>query len=210
MPTGEEQAWGILSELDPKDVCSRAGVIFDDSSCLYTLESFSQDLFVSTKDKKMFGITSTSNFLLDELSRYSSFSILWYLISARDICPSGKLVKPADMPGGLIYLRGSHMLPLNRIAEKYGRDIIGFLKRGKELGGEQLSYGDASIRLLPFPRVPVTILLWGGDDEFPARADLLFDDTCRFQLPADVIWSTAMMSVLIMMQGDSIWNDPFV
>lgn len=198
MPTGEEQAWGILSELDPEDVCNRAKVAFNDSSGLYILSSFLQDIFVSPKDKEIFGHTPLSNFLINKLSRYSRLSILWYLINAKNIYPSGKLVKPADMLGGQIYLRGSHMLPLDKIAEKYGRDVSGFLKRGEELGGEQLDYGDAAIRLFPFPRVPVSILLWRDDGEFSSRSNLLFDSTCEFHLPADIIWSTAMMSVLIM------------
>jgi len=46
--------------------------------------------------------------------------------------------------------------------------------------------------------VPVTIILWVEDDEFPARADMFFDATCEQHLPTDVIWSTAMTSVLIM------------
>lgn len=60
-------------------------------------------------------------------------------------------------------------------------------------------YGDASIELFPFPRMPVTIILWEKDDEFPARADLVFDSTCEMQLPIDIIWSIAMLCVLVMM-----------
>jgi hypothetical protein len=41
--------------------------------------------------------------------------------------------------------------------------------------------------------------LWLEDDEFPARLDLLFDSTCAMHLPTDIIWSIAMMSVLIML-----------
>jgi hypothetical protein len=50
--------------------------------------------------------------------------------------------------------------------------------------------------LPPLPKVPTTVLLWTADDEFPARADLLFDATCSQHLPLDILWSVAMLSVL--------------
>ncbi len=72
-------------------------------------------------------------------------------------------------------------------------------KKGRNLGGEIMTYGDASLRPAPLPlitRYPRP--LWLEDDEVPARLDLMFDSTCDMQLPTDVIWAIAMMSVLIM------------
>ena len=74
-----------------------------------------------------------------------------------------------------------------------------FIKGGSELGGLKLEHGDASLLLHPFPRVPVTMILWAGDDEFRARVDMFFDASCEQHLPMDVIWSTAMSTVLIML-----------
>ena len=199
MLSGEAQAWNILAELAPEDICHRAKVSFDKLSGLYTLKSFLQSIFISPKERKMFGNSPISSFLLNKLNRYSELSVLYYLIGSKNITLSGKLVKPGDMSGGQIYLRGTHVLPLDRIAERYGGDIQGFLSRGRELGGERLGYGDASLRLFPFPRIPVVILVWKDDEEFSSRSGLLFDSTCEVHLPPDIIWSTAMMSLLIML-----------
>jgi len=197
--TGEEQAWKTLAKLDTEDVCSRAKVDFDKSSGLYILKSFLQDIFISPKDKKTFGHSAVSNLLLNKFGLYSRLPILWYLIGAKDIPLSGELRNPRDMHGGLIYSRGTHILPLDKIAEKYGSDIEEFIKRGTELGAEQLNYGDASLRLFPFPNIPVVIILWKNDNEFSSRSDLLFDSTCELQLPPDIIWSTATMTLLLML-----------
>jgi hypothetical protein len=62
----------------------------------------------------------------------------------------------------------------------------------------QLNYGDASLKLYPFPRLPVVIILWEEDDEFSPRVDILFDSTCEFHLALDILWSAAMESLLIM------------
>lgn len=199
MLAGEKHAWALLLELSPQDVCRRAKVAFERLAGVYILKSFLQDIHVSPKNRVIHGHSPISDLLLNKLHRFSILSILWYLINAKDIPLSGELKRPADMSGGQIYWRGSHILPLNKIAEKYSSNIEEFLERGKELGGEQLSYGDASLRLFPFPRVAVTILLWGKDAEFSSHADLLFDSTCELQLPPDIIWATAMMSILIML-----------
>lgn len=196
---GTEQAWETLNCLNPEDVCIRARVDFNNSSRLYILKSFGQNINVSPADKKIFGCFPECDLLLNRLSYFSTLSILCYLINARDVPPSGKLINPDELKGGSIYLGGSHVLPLDKIADKYGSDIEGFMEKGMELGGEKLGYGDASIQLFPFPRVPVTMILWANDEEFSARSSLLFDSTCELQLPLDVIWSTSMMSVLMML-----------
>ena len=77
-------------------------------------------------------------------------------------------------------------------------DLDGFKERGRELGGKGLDHGDAAIRLYPFPKLPVTMILWMGDNEFTAQVDFFFDATCDKQLPTDVLWSTGMVTVLAM------------
>ena len=195
---GEERAWSALSEGDPEDVTRRAGARYDGASQAYTLPFFGQEISVCPRDRRIDGSSPTAGFLLGDLHYLSRVSILWYLIEAKDVPLSGNLVNPGHMNDGLIFASGAHALPLGGIADRYGDDLHGFLRRGVELRGEPLDFGDASLRLLAFPRVPVVLILWRHDEEFPARADLLFDSTCAIHLPTDILWSTAMMSLLVM------------
>jgi hypothetical protein len=199
MSSGEKKGWDILANLDPDDVCKRAQADFDEKSGLYSLRSYGMDISIAPQDKKIFSHAPASEAFLERLGYFSKLAVLWYLISAQDISLSGQLVKPVNLKGGHLFSRGSHVLPCDRVARKYSNNTRGFLTKGKNLGGEQLQYGDASVRLFPFPRVPVVIILWQKDEEFPERVDVLFDVTCEFQLPLDILWSTAMMSLLIML-----------
>jgi len=196
---GEQRAWDILCELSPQDVSRRAKAVYDELFGRYVLPLFNEEISVSPKDRQIRGNSLAADFLLNKFHYYSRLSILWYLIQSKDVPLSGNLVNPSHMSGGLMFERGSHILPLDKIAKKYSSDVQGFLKRGVKFGGDQLDFGDASFRLYPFPRVPVVLLLWKSDEEFPAHADLLFDSTCSIHLPMDIIWSTAMMSILIML-----------
>ncbi len=199
MSSGEEERWVILAGLEPEDVCKRAKTDFDSASGIYTFKSFGMDINVSPKEKKIFSSTPGSDVLLNRLRYFSHLAFLWYLVNAQDIPPSKQLVKPVNLKGGQLFFRGSHALPLDKIAEKYQNDAEGFIKKGRSFKCEELKYGDTALKLFPLPRVPVVLILWTTDDEFPARVDLLLDSTCEMHLPLDIIWSVAMESLLIML-----------
>jgi hypothetical protein len=196
---GEDKAWEILATLKPEDVCKAASVSYDTASLEYMLRSFGMDFSINVRDKTITSATPGSDLFLQKQGYFFRLSVLWYLVHAKDISCTGRLVKLESVKGGNIFTKGSHVLPLDKVAQKYGKDRESFLKKGKSFGGEPAKYGDVAIQLAPLPRIPVVLLLWLEDDEFPARADLLFDSTCELQLPTDMLWSIAMMSVLAML-----------
>jgi len=74
---GEEQAWEILSPLASADVCHRTKAGFDELAGHYILPLFNERIFLSPKDKHIWGDSKAADFLLNELSQYSRFSALW-------------------------------------------------------------------------------------------------------------------------------------
>ena len=196
--SGVDQAWALLAGLDPAEVCVRTAATFETAAGRYALPSFGQIVHVSPVSRIVTSASPEGERLVSRFQHFSTLSILWYLIRARDIPPSQRLVGPADTQAGAIYFNGSHVLPLDRIATRYGNDRSGFLQKGEALKGEPMSFGDASLRLRPFPRLPVVLILREADDEFPASMDLLFDSTGEQQVPADILWSSAMLTLLMM------------
>ncbi len=194
---GEERAWDMLSGLPPEAVCRAAAVSYDAGS--YRVRSFEMDFEVSVQERSITSRSPGSEVLLQRLGYFFRLSVLWYLVQAKDIACTGRPVKLEGIPGGEIFSKGSHILPLEPLARKYGRNKTGFMDKAKELGGSPDAGGDAAVRLHPLPRIPAVLALWLEDDEFPARADLFLDSTCALQLPTDIIWSVAMMTVLVMM-----------
>ncbi|NIS60306.1 MAG: DUF3786 domain-containing protein, partial [Proteobacteria bacterium] len=39
-----------------------------------------------------------------------------------------------------------------------------------------------------FPRIPIIYILWMGDEEFPAKAGVLFDASIGSHFTLDMIW----------------------
>jgi hypothetical protein len=196
---GERKAWETLATLKTADVCRAATVSYDAASGLYTVRSFGQDIVVSPKDRTVSGLLPVTGCLPGEYGELFPLAVLWYLVLAKDIVPTGKLVHLEDLRGGDIFAKGSHVLPLENVAQRYGNDKEGFVKKGLENGGVSVPLADAAVRLFPLPRVPVTVTLWLADEEFPAHAGLLFDSTSGLQLPTDILWSLARLSVLTLL-----------
>lgn len=199
MSAGEEKAWEILQTLEPSTVCKNASVAFDESHDCYIVRSFCFDFQVKPGEKTMKCLNPSGENILKRYGYFFIHSCLWYLVHAKDIPFTKRLIKPVNLKGGERFFRGSHVLPLDDMAQRYGDDKTAFLNKGEELRAKISGYDDASLTLLPFPKIPVILILWLKDEEFPPRADLLLDSSCEMQLPLDIIWSIAMVSVLVMM-----------
>lgn len=198
MSSGMDKAWEELAGLDPADVEKRALVKYEDGS--YVLKCLCMEFAISAKERKIESRSPEAEAIVNRYGYFFNHSTLWYLVLAKDIALTGRHIKPQNLKGGDIFFKGTHVLPLEGLARRYGNGRDGFLQRGTALGGKALgAFGDAAVELYPLPRVPVTLILWLGDEEFQPRADLLFDSSCEFQLPLDIIWSVAMLSVLLML-----------
>src|SRR3990170_1806417 len=57
----------------------------------------------------------------------------------------------------------------------------------KNFGAKQITLsGDLSFEFQVFPKIPIALVFWKGDDEFPeSRADFLFDESAPHHLPTD-------------------------
>ena len=71
---------------------------------------------------------------------------------------------------------------------KFGRRPDDFFEAGLSLGGVRVNYGDGGLIFQALPRIPVLCVLWAGDDEFPAKVNMLFDPTIEQHLALDTIW----------------------
>ncbi|HIJ59140.1 MAG TPA: DUF3786 domain-containing protein [Nitrospirae bacterium] len=199
---GEEKAWQKVCKLPSLDVCKRTGSIFDINKGCYILNSFGQEFMINPCEMLIKAVDNCPHgeIFLVRLKDFFRISVLSYMSSAQNIGLSGRLLRPIDLKGGHRFSTGTHVLPLEMIAQKYNKNRDGFVDRGLQYGAIEIKgYGDAYIRLFPFSRVPVDLILWLEDEEFPAKVDLFFDSTCELQISlSDVIWAIAMMCCVIM------------
>jgi hypothetical protein len=194
----EEHGWELLEARDPQEVCERAGVSYSAEEG-YSLLVFGSSVKVVPGARTIVGSSAESQLVLAKTAYFTRLSILHYLLSVKRLEPSGRLVGPLELKAGQFFADGSHRLPLDKVAVRFSDDPDGFAQQARRFGGQERSHGDVAMELRPFPRLPVTLVFWRQDEEFPARAYLLFDDTCEQQLPVDILWSVAMACSIVMM-----------
>ena len=51
------------------------------------------------------------------------------------------------------------------------------------------------MELLVLPRIPLTFVIWAADEEFPARASILFDETTGSHLLLDALLAAVNLAV---------------
>lgn len=117
--------------------------------------------------------------------------LVHYLATSDGSEPVGDWCSFADLPDGRFYSRAFQGYTGDAIARRLGERANELLDAVTSLGGEALpreelaTNADAAWVVPALPRVPVVILWWGADDEFSARAELLFDSTAPRHLPTD-------------------------
>jgi hypothetical protein len=113
--------------------------------------------------------------------------ILHYLARASGGRLSGRLVGFDQLAGGRFYGSAFRKRTEMPLAGLFAKNPSALISCAKALGGVQGDTGDASALLWPFPMVPMTLILWTGDDELPPNAKVLFDDTAEGYLSTEDI-----------------------
>ncbi len=126
-----------------------------------------------------------------------------YLCRVRESLPAGgPLVGVRDLREGHFF-RGPHALDFGSLLDRYGRDPAGFAAAAEKLDARPVEMADCAFRFLPLPRVPITLLLWTADEEFPTRMTALFAPTIEEVLPADAIWALVVRTVRALLEAGS-------
>lgn len=102
---------------------------------------------------------------------------LHYLIGNGPKNPRGVYINYKQVPGGAIYNDNFIKRCINPMVKTFSKDLDGFLKMGKQLGGVQQNLGHMSFTLNLLPYIPVTFVIWQGDDEIKDSGAVLFDET---------------------------------
>ena len=117
--------------------------------------------------------------------------LLSYLVTADGTPPSGRWIAYRDLPDGMFYAQAFRSYAENRLVRELGTDGPGdegleaFRRQAARLGGEAIAIGDAGYAFQLLPRARLAAVYWLGDEDFPSRASILFEDTAPHYLSTD-------------------------
>jgi hypothetical protein len=124
--------------------------------------------------------------------------ILHYLLGA---CSSGgapvtgEWIAFQEIPDGRFYLDAFVKRAKSPLVQAFGNAPERLLDLGTLIfDATVFEHGDVSVLVEAFPLVPIVLILWKGDEEFPPEGNLLFDRNISKILSAeDIAWLAGMV-----------------
>ncbi|MEW6443132.1 MAG: DUF3786 domain-containing protein [bacterium] len=130
-----------------------------------------------------------------EPALWESILILHYFNTADGKPLVNEHISFKEIPDGRLYQPNFEKRAVAPLLAAFGKDPAGIVECSKPLGARTAALGDVSITVPVFPRVPVTLVFWRGDAEFPARLTILFDKSIPDYLPTeDMVLSSQMLA----------------
>ena len=101
------------------------------------------------------------------------YHLFWF--SAENPVVSGNFVPFRDIPGAAVFDAAFKKLSIDPMTQRFNGRIDAFCKACESLNAARIPYGDAGYSIPVWNDLELHVILWDGDDEFPASATVLFD-----------------------------------
>ena len=167
-----------LARIPPQEVCEACGARYENGE--FFLPWFNIDSALS--------------------SAQVTHKILWlhYLTANGSKEMSGQLIAYREAAPALFYEPNFYKRAVNPFVKCFGANADRLIKTGIALGGKTSDLGDASVTINVLPYVPLTFIIWEGDEEFPPDGNILFDKSAKswFQAEDLAVLASAAVSQL--------------
>jgi len=164
-----------LAKLDNVELqCLKSGAqcLLADSQKVITVRYLNQLYRVTLPDIEISSVSSEEQVPLKD-----KILILHYLSQAKGTPTSNKLITYKELPDGTNYFPTFFKRAIKPILDHFGNEPQLLIDVAAKLGGRKADYGDAAVTIDAFCQVPITFVLWRGDEEFPPEGNILFDST---------------------------------
>ncbi len=117
---------------------------------------------------------------------YDEGMLLYYLRQADGTPMADRWIGYRELPGGSFYSQAFQGYSGDRLARAFGEKPEAFPQAARQLGGVSLpDLPGVAFAFLPLPRIRLAAILYPGDEEFAARASVLFDAAASHYMTTD-------------------------
>ena len=164
-----------------------------DGKTALLLNFLNQDITISWPD-----LVATNNRSKEELSIQQQILLLHYLQgawSSNGPTIKGEWIAFQDIPDGRFYLDAFSKRAKVPLIQAFGAEPKKLLDIAARIySADRLDLGDFSVVVKALPLVPLALIIWEGDEEFPAEGNVLFDQSISKIVSAeDVAWLAGMV-----------------
>ncbi len=120
--------------------------------------------------------------------------ILHYMLGCSDRKITGNWISYREIPGAAFYFSAFVQRAIDPLKKVFGTNADRIGKPARALKGTAIEAGDAGFEFSVLPKAPMQLILWEGDDEFPAEANIVFDKIVgEIFSPEDAVWLAGML-----------------
>lgn len=174
-----------LSKIDNLELqCQKSGALFKlvSGKKAIILEYLNRSYQVSFPDIDVSLVGSK-----EPVSLRDKLLILHYLNQARGSPITDTKITYKELPDGVSYFPTFYKRAIKPLLDNFSQKPNRLLDAAAKLGGHRAGYGDVAITINAFSRVPITLVLWQGDDELAPEGNILFDSTISDYLSTEDI-----------------------
>jgi hypothetical protein len=183
---GYEMAYKLAGEQlakinDIEQQCHKSGALYHeiDSQKVITIKYLDQSYQITLPNIEI-SLTDSE----EQVPIRDKVLILHYLTSAKDNLAANKLITYRELPEGDNYYPTFAKRAIKPLVHHFGQEPQRLIEAAQKLGGRKADYGDMAVTIDVFSRVPITLILWRGDDEFAPGGNIMFDSTISDYLSA--------------------------
>jgi hypothetical protein len=172
-----------LKKQKPENLAARTGSIYTpkgETDGDFRLPFWSREVMIDFPD---FTGTFTET---GETASAFDLTMLAYYFDISDGAPiAGEWIAFNQIPGGLFYAQAFQGYSGDALAKVFGNDADAFIEANEKLGGRREFFGNVAYSYQVLPRVPIMVVCWLGDEDFPSSYRILFDSNAYHHLVTD-------------------------
>lgn len=154
---------------DIKEQCRKSGARYVESNKL-VIEYLNQPYYVILP-----GVEISLGDSRVEVPLRDKILILHYFTLAKGTPATGILITYKQLPGGVSYFPAFSQRAIAPFVKHFGENPRLLIKAAAKSGGREAGHGDVSVTINAFNHVPITLVLWKGDEELAPNGNMLFD-----------------------------------
>lgn len=157
---------------DPVEVGLRSGAVYDPAQAVFSMTFIGKPCRVRLRPEVQVEAPGQDR----QVPVQEQGLILHYLNAADGSPPAGELITYREVPSGEFYYPAFVKRAEAPLMATFGRTPERLAATAARLGGEPAGgMGDAAVRIRALPKVVLTLVVWGGDEEFGPASKILFD-----------------------------------
>lgn len=167
-----------VRERDPKMIAAHCAANFQAAE--FKFKYWGKSISIQWPELEAFDLVG------EPISVFDTAMLIFYLHTADGSPMADRWIGFRELPDGAFYNQAFQGYSGNRVARIFGEKPDAFATASKALGGLRLpGLADHAFAFQPLPLIRLAAVLWLGDEEFPAKASILFDAASSHYMTTD-------------------------